>query len=96
MITDENKLFQIFILHQVRTSTRELPPSCHTYGALVTKDLEGAGAGESIWPVTSQGQGQLSPGIYISETGDSDDFGCSEHAVASASAAMLLLIGHLG
>jgi len=31
---------------QVRTSTRELPPSCHTYGALVTKDIEGAGAGE--------------------------------------------------
>ena len=31
---------------QVRTSTRELPSSHHTYGALVTKDIEGAGAGE--------------------------------------------------
>lgn len=31
---------------QVRTSTRDLPVSSHTYGALVAKDVEGAGAGK--------------------------------------------------
>lgn len=40
--------FLLGLASQVRTSTRELPPSCHTYGALVTKDIEGAGAGDRI------------------------------------------------
>lgn len=35
-------------MRQVRTSTRELPSANHTYGALVAKDAEGAGAGTSI------------------------------------------------
>lgn len=33
---------------QVRTSTWDLPPASHTYGALVTKDSEGAGAGNLL------------------------------------------------
>lgn len=49
---------------QVRTSTRELPPSCHTYGALVTKDLEGAGAGESNQPVKSHQRATVAAEIY--------------------------------
>eukprot|EP00752_Nemacystus_decipiens_P018606 g16681.t1 len=40
------------VVGKVRTSTRELPPSSHTYGALVTKDLEGAGAVISTWDVS--------------------------------------------
>ncbi|CAM9144386.1 unnamed protein product [Ectocarpus sp. 4 AP-2014] len=40
------------VVGKVRTSTRELPASCHTYGALVTKDVEGAGAVISTWDVS--------------------------------------------
>ncbi|CAM9165819.1 unnamed protein product [Scytosiphon promiscuus] len=40
------------VVGKVRTSTRELPASCHTYGALVTKDIEGAGAVISTWDVS--------------------------------------------
>ncbi|CAM9958547.1 unnamed protein product [Ascophyllum nodosum] len=34
------------VVGKVRTSTRDLPPSYHTYGAFVNKDIEGVGAGE--------------------------------------------------
>lgn len=37
------------VVGKVRTSTRELPAAFHTYGALVTKDVEGAGAVISTW-----------------------------------------------
>ncbi|CAM9123403.1 unnamed protein product, partial [Laminaria digitata] len=41
------------VVGRVRTSTRELPSSQHTYGALVTKDIEGAGAAViSTWDVS--------------------------------------------
>ncbi|CAM9874704.1 unnamed protein product [Pylaiella littoralis] len=40
------------VVGKVRTSTRELPLSSHTYGALVKKDIEGAGAVISTWDVS--------------------------------------------
>ncbi|CAM9375812.1 unnamed protein product, partial [Sphacelaria rigidula] len=40
------------VVGKVRTSTWDLPPSSHTYGALVAKDSEGAGAVLSTWDVS--------------------------------------------
>lgn len=48
IMASTRQTFLLRLASQVRTSTRELPPSCHTYGALVTKDIEGAGAGDRI------------------------------------------------
>ncbi|CAM9777809.1 unnamed protein product, partial [Choristocarpus tenellus] len=40
------------VVGKVRTSTYDLPPEAHIYGALVTKDEEGAGAVISTWDVS--------------------------------------------